>query len=109
MDENFVLDRIQELCDRKGLTHYKLALKAGVHQSSLSTLLNRKSTPNVFTLEKICSGLDMTIAQFFSPDGEYINLTKEQKEMVDLFSSLPEIDKELVIAYMQGLIDKRNL
>lgn len=109
MDDNFVLDRIEELCKMKGLSHYRLALKSGVHQSSLSTLMNRKSTPNVYTLDKICKGLDMTLAQFFSVDDEFANLTDAQKKFLITWNSLPEEERKLTMAYMEGLIDEINL
>ena len=56
MNENFVLELIEDLCKKKGLSHYRLSMKSGIHQSSLSTLMNRKSLPNIFTLDKICRG-----------------------------------------------------
>lgn len=107
MDENFVLNRIEELCQKKGYSHYKLAMKSGVHQSSLSTLLNRKSTPNIYTLEKICKGFEITLAQFFSPDGELTTLTEDQKEVLNMWNDMPELDRKLTIAYMQGLTAKK--
>ena len=56
--ENYIIERIEELCERKHLSRYRLAQKSGIAQSSISTLLNRKSVPTIQTLEKICDGLE---------------------------------------------------
>ena len=106
MDDNFVLDRIEELCQKKGISHYRLALRSGVHQSSLSTLMNRKSTPNVYTFDKICKGLDMTLAQFFSVDDEFANLTDNQRHILKMWGDMPDAEKKAVIAYMEGITDE---
>lgn len=107
MDENFVLERIEDLCKKKGYSHYRLAMKSGVHQSSLSTLLNRRSTPNVFTLDKICKGFDVTIAQFFSPEGEYTSLSKDEEKLITMWDGMSDMQKALTLAYMQGVMDTK--
>ena len=48
----------------------------------------------------------MTLAQFFSIDGERPNLTKEQKRILDMWDQLNDIQKVKVEAYMQGMLDK---
>ena len=52
--ENYIIERIEELCEKKHMSRYRLAQKSGIAQSSISTLLNRKSVPTIQTLEKIC-------------------------------------------------------
>ena len=109
MDENFVLNRIEELCQKKGISHYKLALLSGVNQSSLSTLMNRKSTPNVYTLAKICKGLGVTLAQFFSQEDSFANLTEEQRILVSTWTDMNDVERNMVLAYMQGLVDAKKV
>lgn len=67
--------------------------------------MNRRSTPNVFTLDKICKGLDMTIAQFFSPDNELVDLTDDEKNIITMWNDMSDSQKQLVLAYMQGIKD----
>ena len=88
------------------MSRYRLAQKSGISQSSISTLLNRQSVPTIQTLEKICKGLDMTLAQFFSEDDELPNLTEEQKRLLTTWNAMNEQEKALVEAYMQGIIRK---
>ena len=66
--ENYIIARIEQLCEKKKFSGYRLAQKSGIAQSSISTLLNRKSVPTIQTLEKICEGFDITLAQFFAGD-----------------------------------------
>lgn len=88
------------------MSRYRLAQKSGISQSSISTLLNRQSVPTIQTLEKICKGLDMTLAQFFSEDDELPNLTEKQKRLLTTWNAMNEQEKALVEAYMQGIVRK---
>lgn len=105
-DENYIIDRIEQLCEQKQMSRYRIAQKSGISQSSISTLLNRQSVPTIQTLEKICKGLDMTLAQFFSEDDELPNLTEEQKRLLTTWNAMNEQEKALVEAYMQGIVRK---
>lgn len=100
----YIIDRIEKLCEEKNLSRYRLAQKAGIAQSSLSTLLNRKSIPTIQTLEKICSGFDITLAQFFAAEHEIPDLTDEQRELLDTWNNMNEQERALVKAYMQGIM-----
>ena len=104
--ENYIIDRIEQLCGQKQMSRYRLAQKSGISQSSISTLLNRQSVPTIQTLEKICKGLDMTLAQFFSEDDELPNLTEDQKRLLTTWNAMNEQEKALVEAYMQGIVRK---
>ena len=104
--ENYIIYRIEQLCEQKQMSRYRLAQKSGISQSSISTLLNRQSVPTIQTLEKICKGLDMTLAQFFSEDDELPNLTEEQKRLLTTWNAMNEQEKALVEAYMQGIVRK---
>ena len=104
--ENYIIAKIEQLCERKNISRYRLAQKSGIAQSSISTLLNRKSVPTIQTLEKICDGLDITLAQFFTEDEEYPDLTSDQKQLLSDWNAMDDHQKELVKAYIQGVIRK---
>lgn len=104
--ENYIIDRILQLCDQKDMSRYRLAQKSGVSQSSISTLLNRQSIPTIPTLEKICDGLGVTLSQFFADADQILDLTAEQKELLEMWGNMSEHEKELVKEYMQGIISK---
>lgn len=104
--ENYIIERIEELCERKHLSRYRLAQKSGIAQSSISTLLNRKSVPTIQTLEKICDGLGITLAQFFAGDDEVLDLTNDQKELLKNWNSMDQQQQDLVKTYIRGIIRK---
>ena len=106
LPENYIITRIEQLCKRKNISRYRLSQESGIAQSSISTLLNRKSVPTIQTLEKICEGLDITLAQFFAGDDGFPDLTAEQKQLLDNWNMVDAHQKELVKAYMQGIVRK---
>lgn len=101
--ENYIIDRIESLCEKKQISRYRLSQKSGLAQSSISNLLNRKSLPTIPTLERICEGLDVTLAQFFAGEDETPNLTEEQKELLVAWGGLSDEDKKLTKAYIRGI------
>lgn len=61
-----VAKRLEELRAAKGLSQYKLAKLSGVPQGSLSNYELGKSVPGVEVIEKLCTGLGVTLAEFFT-------------------------------------------
>ena len=58
--------RILQLCQEHSLTVNSLSSKCGVTQSTLSNIVSgRNNSATVSTLQKICDGLDMDLADFF--------------------------------------------
>ena len=74
-----VKNRILSLCDREHITLNKLSYLCGMTQSTLNNIVNGASKdPKISTIKKICDGLDMTLAEFFSSE-EFNNLEQEIK------------------------------
>ncbi len=99
----FIIERIEGLCRERNMTRYRLAQKSGISQSSISNMLNRRNIPSINTLAKLCDGLGVTLAQFFSKDGKKIDLTEEQEYILDVWSILSDEEKLRVKAYIQGV------
>ncbi len=107
MDEGTdVLERIKQMCRERNYSCYELAKRSGIPYSTLNTLLLKGTQPSLPTLSKLCSGLGITLQQFFGEDSENLVLTKEQKECLSLFSILTSEEQALAIAYMKGLAHK---
>jgi transcriptional regulator with XRE-family HTH domain len=86
--------RIIELCKEKGLTINKLADLSGLTQSTLDSIVNGKSrNPQIVTIYKICEGLNISLADFFT-DNETSITTCTENEL----DNLPEpIKKEIAL------------
>lgn len=80
-----------------------LSQKTNISQSSLSNLMKRGSTPTFYTLERICEGLGITLAQFFSIESEKPDLTAEQKKVLATWDSLSDQEKKAVEIYVRGM------
>ena len=87
--------RIRELMAERKWSEYRLAIASGLSQSTVANIFNRNTTPSVATLESICVGFGITLAQFFA-EGDMVELTEEQKEMFAAWSSLSKDQKDVL-------------
>lgn len=101
--ENYVSYKISDLCRKNKISAYKLSQITGISQSVLSDIKNMNRMPTLATLEKICSAFGITMAQFFTEDDTFPDLSDEQKEFLSLWEDMDYEDKRLVKAFMKGL------
>lgn len=113
MDEvakNDVIKRIQDLCDAKGWSLYKLSNESHIPYSSLNNMFLRNTQPTISSLEKICTGLNITLSDFFATNTPMeisnYDLTAEERDIVDTFRVLSRNDKRLFHAFLKGLTKK---
>ena len=88
-------ERIRELMAELNWSEYRLAIESGLSQSTVANIFNRNTTPSVATLESICKGFGITLAQFFA-EGDMVELTPEQREMFQAWSTLSKEQKEVL-------------
>ena len=71
--------RIQELCDKRGITLNKLAIISGITQSTLNNIISgRNKSTTISTIKKICDGMEISVQEFFSSD-VFVDLEQEIK------------------------------
>ena len=64
-----VKQRLEELCQERGLAWNALANLSGVHPSTLKGIMNGSSkNPGIVTLKKLCDGLEISITEFFDTE-----------------------------------------
>ena len=74
-----VVNRINNLCKERNITHNALSYLSGVSQSTIKSILNGESkNPGIVTLKKLCDGLDISIIEFFNTE-DFENLEQELK------------------------------
>ena len=62
-----IVARIKELCRDRCLTPNGLSNISAVPQATIKSILNGESSnPGVVTIKKLCDGLNITLASFFS-------------------------------------------
>ncbi len=61
--------RFRELCYERHMAYYALAISAGVHPSTMKSIMNGASqNPGIVTIKMLCDGLDISLTEFFDTD-----------------------------------------
>lgn len=103
MKELDSLERIRELCAERKWSYYQLSKASGIPYSTLNTMMNKQNLPSLPTLQKLCQGFGISIAEFFEPGRSQRGLTPEQALCLTLFTSLSQDEQKLALAYLKGL------
>jgi len=97
------LEKIRKLLKERNWSVYKLSKESGIPQSTLSNLFTRNNSPSISTLEDICKGFGITIAQFFSDSNVPLDLTPEQAHLLEHWNSLTDEQKKALIALIKSM------
>lgn len=104
---NAINQRIVTLCKEKGYTWYRLSALSGIPVSTIVSIINRNNAPTIPTLQKLCDALGLTLSQFFSEGFE--TTTKTQDVYLYEFNRLDNHEQDLVLAYIQGMLDAKDI
>ncbi len=96
-----VLVRIRQLLAERNWSIYKLSKVSGVSQSTLSNMFSRNNSPSISTLEEICKAFGITLAQFFSEDGEPMALDAEQSLLLERWARLNKEQRKAFLDLMK--------
>lgn len=107
---NPILKKINDLLKEREWSYYKLAQEADLPYSSISSMFQKNTQPTLPTLEKICSGLHISMSEFFSEKPPYREDTflfsSEELLLINLFRELGTADRKIVMAYLKGFCRK---
>ena len=107
--EDKVIERINELMEYNHWTAYRLAKESNIAYSSLNNLLKKQNCPTVPTLEKICMGFNISVADFFSYETNPLRnpkLSDEEQDIINNYRTLNAREKEVLKVCLQGLCKK---
>ena len=99
-----ILKRLTDERNKRNWSEYQLAKNSDITQSTISTWYRKNMQPSVSSLEKICSGLGITLSQLFSEE-EAVELSKEQKQILERWDALSKKQKEAVINIIDVMLD----
>ena len=111
MVENEVLGCIRELLELNHWSIYKLAKASGVPYSSLNNCFLRNTCPTIPTLEKLCTGLNIRLSDFFDYKKNPLrdtSLSDDEQNLLGAYRKLSQRDKELFNAYLDGLSKRKR-
>lgn len=91
-----VIERINQLTKERGWSTYRLACESGLSSSTIANIYRRHTVLSLITLESICSAFGITLSQFFAENMETVPLTREQKEMFDMWANLTPSQKKII-------------
>ena len=83
-----IASRLRQLREDAGLKKIGLAKKANISHSYLSEIESGTKEPSFKTLQKICSALGISLAEFFDSMNQRANCTKPKQ--TDYTKYLPE-------------------
>lgn len=85
-----VIEKIDKLRKERNWSVYTLALEAGVTQSTLATMYQRKTPPKLETLQLVCEAFGITLSQFFLEEEKIEVLSAKEKELLAAYRKLSE-------------------
>lgn len=86
-------ERLRQLLNERGWTEYRLAKNCGLSESTIANIYRRNTVPSLATLEAICKGFGITMAQFFA-EGEMVEINPELKELFENWVNLTSEQKK---------------
>lgn len=97
------LRKINRMRLERGWTVYRLSVESDVPQSTLINMFNRETQPSIATLEAICKGFGITLAEFFTETEEEQGEVMTEAELSEVFYGLPKESQKLVCRLMKEL------
>ena len=104
MRDTDVIQHIQDLCRERDWSYYRLAKESDIPYSTLNNMINRTNIPTIPTLQKLCDRLGITLSDFFTENSDRPQLTVGQQEVIELYNRLDHEKKNVLKAYMKGLL-----
>lgn len=105
--DEFVLKQIKNLCNERNWSLYRLSMESSIPYSTLNNLFRRGNVPSINTLCKICDAFRISLSKFFSGNNDALSsLNPEQQNLIGCWNLLSKEDKNLVKAYIAGLLKK---
>ena len=98
-----ILDEIDRLRLKRGWTEYELAKRSDIAQSTISSWYRRHQTPSIDSLNKICTGLGISLSTFFLEGDDPSVLTPEEREMLDHWAALTPKQKAIIMELLKNM------
>ena len=110
---SITMNNLKKIIDVKGYSKEKVATSIGIAESTIYNYIARERTPYLNTLISLAeffnTSLDYLVDLTDNPikvdDIDFINKDPELNQLMQNIMSLPKDKRELVIAYVRGLLN----
>ena len=99
--------RIAELAQERNWSNYELAKRSGVQLSTIQNMYHRNYEPTIPTLQALCKAFGISLSQFFA-EGEYTDVTEEQREILSLWNRLSEEQQRIIRELMGNMSSEKK-
>lgn len=108
------MNRIKQLREERNMSQVRLSIELEVSQETVSAYENGKHYPSVQSLMKLSDifgvSCDYILGLSEEPhDPFYHSLSESDRKFFNLYKALSLQNKELVLAYVQGLYDSKRV
>lgn len=104
MTKEELISRIEKYRLEKGLTKSKLNDLAGFPPSMIYQWYGTSRMPTLRTIEDICKVFGISLSEFFY-EGKEGEPSPQDREIIDIFSTLTEEEKTYIVQMAKGLRD----
>lgn len=102
-----VKQKIKKYMDDKKTNVYSLAKKSGVTQPCIANWFNERNyTPSIDALEKVCDGLEITMAQLFCKEDEtMVPITADERRLLGIWRILNGNQRDYLLKLLESIIE----
>ena len=110
---SITMNNLKKIIDEKGYSKEKVATSIGIAESTIYNYIARERTPYLNTLISLAEFFNTTLDYLVDltdnpikvDDIDFINKDPELNQLMQNIMSLPKDKRELVIAYVRGLLN----
>lgn len=103
MEDYEIVQKIEKLREERGWTTYRLSEQAGIPQSTIFNMRARGTLPSITTLGCLCAAFGITLAEFFSDEGEEGSLKEDERRLLACYRQLSYKNKSAVRTLAENL------
>ncbi len=98
-----ILERIKEIRESKNMSVYELAKKCNISRNTIYRWYTQNFTPSLESIQTICEkGFNISLVEFFAVDTNLIPATEETKELINIWSTLTDTQKQAVMQILKS-------
>ena len=104
----YIKTKIKRLIKEKGTSIYDLAKKSGVTQPCIANWFSERNyTPSIDSLEKVCDGLEITMAQLFcNEDENLMPVSADERRLLHIWQILNGEQRKHFLELLESIINE---